>query len=325
MTVAVNSRHLADLSAQVLIDAQDWIEDVRPGNDASPLVDRIKELHLDKGAVGVIPSVTSHGFYSQLQSSLPDAKLVDVSDVLSNVRTLKSDEEVAIIEQANRVFEAGIEAVHKHARPEMLGAGVVQESIKAMWAAGGDLDSTLEFTFGPSPKQNPALAEFCLTRTIRPGDIGTLTAHAEYGRYGGHSDQEVSFGEPKPLHKEMFDAILSVRDAVLKHVKPGVTQRNLVETYQQACQETGFRSSPHSQIHQYGIDVPEFPGPAFHASGASGRGDFVPTKGMIYSISPTLLAPDGDDTLLRGTTLVVTDTGYRDLGDRKVELLVVKA
>jgi hypothetical protein len=45
---------------------------------------------------------------------------------------------------------------------------------------------------------------------------------------------------------------------------------------------------------------------------------------MIYSISPTLLAPAGDDTLLGGTSLVVTDTGYRELGDRKVEMLIVR-
>jgi hypothetical protein len=75
-------------------------------------------------------------------------------------------------------------------------------------------------------------------------------------------------------------------------------------------------------MHQYGIDVPEFPGPAFKAPG--GPRNFTLAPGMIYSISPTLVAPDSDDTLLGGTSLVVTETGYRELGDRKVELLVAK-
>ena len=91
--------------------------------------------------------------------------------------------------------------------------------------------------------------------------------------------------------------------------------------YQDACKQTGFKSSVHSQMHQYGIDVPEFPGPGFNAEGPR---NFVLTPGMIYSISPTLVAPDSDDTLLGGTSLVVTETGYRDLGDRKVEFLVAK-
>jgi hypothetical protein len=44
---------------------------------------------------------------------------------------------------------------------------------------------------------------------------------------------------------------------------------------------------------------------------------------MIYSVSPTLVAPNRDDTLLGGVSLVMTEDGYRELGERKVELLVV--
>jgi Xaa-Pro aminopeptidase len=123
----------------------------------------------------------------------------------------------------------------------------------------------------------------------------------------------------------MYQAVLNVREAVLKEVRPGATQRGLVEAYRKACEGTGFRWSSHSQIHQYGIDVPEFPGPAFKAGEGGGRGErnFVLAPGMIYSISPTLVGGDSDDTLLGGTSLVVTEDGFRELGDRKVELLVV--
>jgi hypothetical protein len=45
-------------------------------------------------------------------------------------------------------------------------------------------------------------------------------------------------------------------------------------------------------------------------------------SGMIYSVSPVLIEPGTGDLLLGGTTMVVTDTGYRELGARPVELLV---
>jgi len=333
LTAVIHRRYFVDLSPQVLVDSQDWVKDLRSGIDASPLVEKIEELRLEKGTIGVTGSKVgygglSHGFYRQLEKALPGAKVVDVSDVFADVRTLKSGEEVRMIEEANRVFDAAIERVHEVARPGMIGAEVVQEGIKAMWAAGGDMESTFFFTFGPVPQQNPVLARLGLHRRIREGDMGTLTAHSEYGHYAGHTDQEISFGKPKSLHQEMFEGVLHIRDAVLKQVKDGVTQRELLDTYQTACRATGFNSSPHSQIHQYGIDVPEFPGPAFGVSdaqggkGLGGGGNFVLKSGMIYSISPTLVANDGEDTLLGGTSLVVTDDGYRELSDRKVELLV---
>ena len=236
-----------------------------------------------------------------------------------------------MIDKANRVFDAAIKRIHEVARPGMLGAEAVREGIRAMWEAGGDMDSTLSFNFGPVPAQNPILGELCMERKIQKGDIGTLTAHAGYGHYAGHSDQEISFGEPKPLHQEMFRAVIYVREQVLKQVKEGATQRDLIDAYRNACKETGFRPSPHSQIHQYGIDVPEFPGPAFRIADPrpdggplGGAGNFTLKSGMIYSISPTTVSKDGRDTLLGGTSLLITESGYRDHGERKVEMLVAE-
>lgn len=320
--VAVHSRHLADLSAQVLINAQDWVKHLGPGDGPEPIVARIETLRLGSGTIGIHGGF-SHEFRTGLAAGLPNAKIVDVSDIFANQRTIKSDEEIAMIEYANYVFDAAVERVHEVGRVGMTGMQVVQEGMKAMWEVGGDIDSTFGFSFGPVPAQNPILGWMSKNRVIQPGDIGTLTAHAEYLHYAGHSDQEIAFGEPRPLHRELFRAVTHVRDEVLQAVKPGATQRDLQAVYERACTDTGFRISPHSQMHQYGIDVPEFPGPAFAAEAPGGRGrNFVLTPGMIYSISPTLVAKDSADTMLGGTSLVVTEDGYRNLGDRKVELLV---
>ena len=328
LAVIVNRRHLIDISPRVLLDAQDWVTDLKPGFDASAVVEKLKELQLDKGTIGLAGGI-DYRFYNRLQSTLSGAKIADVSDIFTDVRTIKSEEENAMIDRANRIFDAAIKRVHEVARPGMTGKQVVQEGIRAMWEAGGDLESTLSFNFGPVPAQNPILADLCMTRKIEKGDIGTLTAHAHYCGYAGHSDQEISFGAPKPVHQEMFKAVIAIREAVLKQVRDGATQRDLIDAYQKACKESGFKSSPHSQIHQYGIDVPEFPGLAYRiadtkpeAGGLGGAGNFVLKSGMIYSISPTVVGNEGKDTLLGGTSLIVTESGYRNHGERKVEMLV---
>src|SRR5438552_3139014 len=64
--VAINSRHLADIPASVVEESQDWVKDVRPGNDAAPVIDRVKELKLDKATIGIVESDTGHSFYTQL-------------------------------------------------------------------------------------------------------------------------------------------------------------------------------------------------------------------------------------------------------------------
>jgi hypothetical protein len=126
----------------------------------------------------------------------------------------------------------------------------------------------------------------------------------------------------------MCNAISHVRDKVLAHVRDGSTHRELVDVYEEACAETNFTPSDHSQIHLYGIDVPEFPGPAFKIADTKGgdklggSGNFVLKSGMVFSISPTLCYEKTGDSLLGGTSLAVTNNGYRNFGDREVKLLV---
>ena len=153
-------------------------------------------LRLEKGNISIANKDMPLGGYQQLQRELPEVRFVDVSDIFANVRTLKSDAEVALIEQANRAFDAGIQRMYERVRPGMSGEEAVREGIQGMWAAGGDLESTLGFTFAAVPKQNPVLARLSLGRRVAWGDIGTLTAHAHYRGYSGHSDQEISFGSP---------------------------------------------------------------------------------------------------------------------------------
>jgi Xaa-Pro dipeptidase len=330
-TVQLNNRHLVDVPAQVLLDAQDWVRDVRSAGDA--IVARIKELGLEQGTLGLTRTRAGvgglgHGFYTELQSAFPQAKLVDVSDVLINLRTIKSDEEIALIDRANRLFDIAVARVHEFARPGMRGSIVVGEAQRAIVEAGGDVESEVGFNFGPQAHQNPILADICLDREIQPGDIGTLTAHAEYHHYAGHSDAVISFGEPRPLHRALFDAAVRVREIVLATFRDGATHNEVIAAYQKACTDAGFRWSPHGQIHQYGIDVPEFAGPAFRVAGQNGAGsgggrpDITLRTGMIYSVSPTVVANDCEDRIVCGTSLVVTADGHRELGDRKMELLI---
>jgi Xaa-Pro aminopeptidase len=320
-------RYLADVEKGVVLDHHPWISDLRSGRDAMALVERLQEIGVTEGKLGYAGSLTARSA-GQIKKSLPGIELIDATEIMINARTIKSAEEIALMEKANRIFDAAIKEVHKKARPGMLGRDIDAIARTAMWAAGGDSESYGKFSFGPVGTQNPIMAEICMDREIQDGDIGILTAHAHFQHYAGHSDQVFAFGTPNPIHLEMFDAVIQVRDEVMKAVRPGATHRELVDVYEQATAKTGFKTSPHSQMHLYGLDVPEFPGPAFKigdtkgGAGLGGSGNFTLTEGMIYSISPTLINAVTGDLILGGTSLVVTGNGYRNLSDRKVELLV---
>src|SRR5437762_14018746 len=53
LAVIVNRRHLIDISPRVLLDAQDWVTDLKPGFDASAVIDRIKEMGFENATIGL--------------------------------------------------------------------------------------------------------------------------------------------------------------------------------------------------------------------------------------------------------------------------------
>ena len=318
-------RYLIDIDPQIVIDSQDWIKRVSSGRDPSPLVKRIEGLGLGNARIGYAGTLP-HEAHVFLAKALPSLQLVDAEDILTNIRNLKSEEEIALVDRANHVFNAAIVQICETVRPGMLGRRAVEIGRRAMWEAGGDLTSTFSFNFGERPAQNPLLAEMKLNAPIEDGDIATLTAHAHYHHYAGHSDQEIVFGTPKQRHVKMFEAVQKVRDGVLKKIRPGLTNRELKTCYDACCAETGYLGSTHAQMHQYGIDVPEFPGSAFKLPDPNQKplpsGNFKMANGMVFSISPTLADAETGELLLGGTSLVIADGGYRELGVRPVELLV---
>src|SRR3954467_3851139 len=135
LAVVVNRRHLIDISPRVLLDAQDWVTDLKPGFDSSAVIDKLKEMHLDGGAIGLAGGI-DYKFYNRLQKTLPNAQVVDAAEIFAEVRTIKSAEENALIDRANRIFDAAVERVREVARPGMTGKQVVQEATRAMWEAG---------------------------------------------------------------------------------------------------------------------------------------------------------------------------------------------
>src|SRR2546427_8580572 len=144
LTVVVNRRHLIDISPSVLLDSQEWVSDVRPGSDAAAVVERIKELGLGQATIGLAGSL-DYRFHNRLKASLSAAKVVDVSDIFTDVRTIKSAEENAMIDQANKIFDSAIRRIHEVARPGLSGRKIKHKGIGGMWQIGRALKSPLSF------------------------------------------------------------------------------------------------------------------------------------------------------------------------------------
>jgi Xaa-Pro aminopeptidase len=112
---------------------QDWTTDVREArrNYGRVAVERLKELGVERGRIGITglgdeagtrtpEGTVGYGFWKQIREGFPEAELVDATGILTKVRYVKSDEEVATLQKSIDIVELGIEAKIAAARVGVL-------------------------------------------------------------------------------------------------------------------------------------------------------------------------------------------------------------
>src|SRR5262249_20253890 len=107
---------------------QDWVADVREVNrrHGRGMAERPLGLGLQRGRIGVCglgfgtrtpEGLIFHGTFMALREALPDAELVPASDLLQEVRQVKSAEEIAVLQRSVDLIERAIEAQAHWAQP----------------------------------------------------------------------------------------------------------------------------------------------------------------------------------------------------------------
>ena len=109
--------------------AQQWVADVRDGRNrwGQNAIERINELGLQKGAIGISglaglfrapEGIIPYSSVKAIQDAFPQAKIVNVTEMMQEIRAVKSAEEVSMLERSAAIVEKTIDAIRLCARLE---------------------------------------------------------------------------------------------------------------------------------------------------------------------------------------------------------------
>ena len=254
-----------------------------------------------------------------LAAIVSDASFKDCSGTVESARLVKSEQEIAYIEQAARTSEkamaAGIEAVAE---------GVIEDEIagevwRAMIAAGSEW---------------PGLAPFVATgpRTALPHATWAGRAMVENDpfffeisgcvhRYSGPLMRCGVLGEPTREVVSMAEATSYALEEVIKAMRPGVASCEINDVCGQALADSGW-GGVHSHRSAYSVGV------CFPPDWGEGQimsiqaADPTPLEaGMVFHVIPTLLV-EGVAGIGTSDTVLVTDEGARALTNFERKLTI---
>ncbi len=252
-----------------------WEEDQSPHQLVAEVLAPIR-----RGRVGIEPS-TRYGVVSRLQQAMPGLEFVDATDLFTQLRINKSEQELALIRRAASITQRAIAATFASLEGGMTErdvAGYLSDQMALDGARGGGL-----VQFGPNaalPHGGPGIA------SLEHGTPVLIDAGCRVHGYTSDITRMHFFGDtPSPEYREVFNTVLAAQTAAYEAGRPGMECQELDRIARQLIEEAGYgRYFTHRLGHGIGMDGHE---PPYLVEG--NHRELEP--GMVFTIEPGIYLP----------------------------------
>jgi len=160
-------------------------------------------------------------FIKKAKEMFPGHTFERSNPILQRLRSVKEPEEIAQIQKACDITEAGFRRILDKVRP-----GMKEYELEAEFAHEFLRRGSRGFAYTPiiaSGANANVLHYIQNDAEIKDGDLILLDVGAEYGNWASDMTRCVpANGKFSPRQKEVYEAVLRVKDAAAKMLKPGV-------------------------------------------------------------------------------------------------------
>ena len=296
-------------------------EDKETSSPTDTLKNILFDLKLNGKNIGI--EYDSYGLTGRntikLNNSLKDfGNLEDKSELISNLRVVKSNEEIIYIKKAAELADNALDIVWKTVKAGVDEGKILAEMQKVIFAGGGDYPGN-EFVIGSG--HNALLCRYQSEKRIL-SDVDQLTIEwaGTYKHYHSALMRTIPIGKADQKHYKMHDACVDALTNCEKKLIPGNKVGEVFDAHAKIFDSHGYKKS------------------RMNACGYSLGATFAPTwmdvPPMIFNGNPLIIKPgmvffmhmilmDSDNELAMnlGETYLVTENGNERLGKQKLDLV----
>ncbi|MEX0502661.1 M24 family metallopeptidase [Alphaproteobacteria bacterium LSUCC0719] len=294
-----------------------WIEDVRgihrPYSDFPqvfrPIVGRASRI----GLIG--KNILPVEIYEQLRDAVPEAEIVSRDDIMLDLRKIKSEAEIALMERAAEINDAVLRQAAKEVKvgmTEIQVAGLAEGIARQMNA---DIGSATVVMSGPNTDY-PAWR--AIDRKIRPGEFVMLDFNPAVEHYCNDGGITILMPGAEPEQKRALIEGHKALKKVIPTIRAGITARSIFDSLLAELEPHGFAKNftPYAQGlrgvgHAVGLDVVEPPN-------LSSDSDFMLEAGMTLAVKLDLHGLPGGGYRIE-VVVAVTEDGVRPLNKLVLE------
>lgn len=223
-----------------------------------------EDLGISKGStIGLELDILPYSYYSRVAKALGDVEIVDISEMIRHIRSVKSNFEIDLLREAAGILDAGIASVAEHLTPgirEIELAARVESVMRCMGHQGiirfrrfnhevplghlmaGGNAAIPSFVASPTGGQGLSLLnpQGPGKRRIRRGEPVLVDFGGVYNGYTADETRIFSIGSLPEVLEDAHIAAVQVEEAVLKALRPGRTGREIFEISEEMGESLGY-------------------------------------------------------------------------------------
>lgn len=318
-----------------------WCEDIRIWSPLGKLgarftdplehtIDIIRDLRLDGARIGVElgrgtkMSLAATGFEA-LRSALPGVEFVDVADLITGLRMVKSPAEISRIRRACEVNEAATDAAWEFLRTSWR-RGVTQIDVarvikRTMIDQGAEDIAFCCVRSGP-PLLDVANA-YPLEIRVKKGDLIQLDIGCVCEGYCSDYQRMASIGPPPDEWVRMYEVERQAQAGGVNLVRPGLVVEEIDKFTQKVITDAGFgQFIVHRSGHGIGLEVHERPSVGIGDKTVLRAGMTITVEPGIHPAKPAKGAP-GAAAFIIEDVVAVTEEGHELLTTYDRDLHVI--
>ena len=242
----------------------------------------------------------------KIREKIVDREFGLASEVLKDVRMVKSEDEIAKIKKASKIVDRVVEDIRDMnpvGKTEKQLAGFINNRMDDYGAEGCSFDTIVAAgENGANPHNQPT------DRKINSGEMVVLDFGCWIDGYASDQTRTLVFGDEHPSREahEIHDVVRTAQEQAVQSVKPGIKAGHVDKMARDIIEEAGYGDNfVHRTGHGIGLEVHENPE-------IKKGNDEMLRPGMIFSVEPGIYLEDNLGVRIEDLVLV-TENGFEIL------------
>ena len=242
--------------------------------------------------------------YGKITAKLTGVSLRALPQALPRIRSRHTPDEIALMQRAVRISEAGFRAAVLEIRPDAA-EGRVEAEAERVWKTLGSRRPAYASIVGSGP--NSTILHYPRSeRVMRDGELILLDMSAEFAHYASDITRTCpGSGKFSGRQREIYELVLKAQQAAFDKVKPGAYIEDLDAVARKVIEDAGYGDFfIHGLGHFVGLDVHD-----------AGNYQEALKAGMVITLEPGIYLPDEKLGVRIEDDVLVTETGAKFLSD----------